>query len=183
MQNSLGFQNGGIFKNKKIMYTADKDKFFVRPAANEDIPLIKNVVFTVLREYGLKPDEAGKDKDLNDIEKNYFSSGGFFGVIVNNTNNQVVGTFGLFAIDKDICELRKMYLLKNERGKGIGRFMMTYAIKIAEEKKFKKITLETISPLKEAISLYRKFGFKEISPVEINSRVDQAFELILKNNS
>ena len=35
--------------------------FFISPAINEDPQAIKNVVFTVLAEYGLIPDEAEKN--------------------------------------------------------------------------------------------------------------------------
>jgi putative acetyltransferase len=154
-------------------------EFQIRPARNEDIPDIKNVVFGVLREYRLFPSETGKDNDLSDIEQYYFNKGGYFGVAVNTNSNEIVGTFGLYKVNNDVCELRKMYLLKKVRGKGLGKCILTYAIQVGIEKHYKKIILETITPLKEAISLYKKRGFVEIIPSEINERVDQAFELIL----
>ncbi len=154
-------------------------KFTIRPANNEDIPAIKNLVFGVLQEYKLKPSEAGKDIDLNDIEQGYFNNRGYFGVAVDTSTNTIVGTFGLFSISKDVCELRKMYLLRQARGQGLGKYILNYAIQLATEKHYTKIFLETISPLKEAISLYKKIGFKEVTPLEINDRVDQAFELDL----
>ena len=155
------------------------NEFIIRPATNNDIPSIKNVVFTTLNEYGLNPQLHGKDSDLDDIERNYFVNNGYFGVTVNIRANIIVGTFGLFAINMDICELRKMYLLKEMRGQGVGKFILNTAIKTAAEKQFRKIILETISPLTAAIALYKQFGFKEVKPKEINERVDQAFELDL----
>jgi putative acetyltransferase len=154
-------------------------EFLVRPATNQDIPSIKKVVFSCLKEHGLNPAIAGKDSDLNDIEENYLSKNGYFGVAVNVITNIIVGTFGLFPVNEDTCELRKMYLLKEVRGKGLGKFILSAAIEIAQEKRYKKIILETISPLTVAISLYKKYGFKEIKPREINERVDQAFELTI----
>jgi len=151
-------------------------EFLIRQSDNNDIPSIKNVVFSVLREYGLEPDETGKDSDLDNIE-NYLFNNGFFAVALAIKTNDIVGTFGLFSINKDVCELRKMYLLKQVRGKGLGKFILNTAINIAKEHHYKKITLETISQLKEAISLYKQYGFKEIVPAEISERVDQAFEL------
>ncbi len=135
------------------------------------------MIFTCLKEYALPPDINGKDSDLNNIEKNYFSNDGFFGVVVNTNTNQIVGTFGLFPVNEKICELRKMYLSKEVRGKGLGKSILNTAINKARDKHYKKIILETISPLTTAISLYKQFGFKEITPREINERVDQAFEL------
>ena len=155
-------------------------EYILRPAGNGDVPAIKNIIFSVLKEYNLKPDEDGKDRDLNDVEQNYFKNNGYFGVAIDVSSDQIVGTFGLSPLSKEVCELRKMYLLKPARGKGLGKFILANAIRIAKEKQYSKIILETISPLKEAISLYKKFGFKEIMPAVINDRVDQAYELKLE---
>jgi putative acetyltransferase len=151
--------------------------FQIRAATNQDIPSIKNVVFSSLSEFGLYPDPSGKDKDLNDIESSYLSNNGFFGVVVHMETNLIVGCFGLFPAHDGVCELRKMYVLKETRGKGLGKFILDTAIYTAREKHYKKIILETISPLTTAIFLYKRYGFKEIKPKEINARVDQAFEL------
>ena len=151
--------------------------FRIREATNRDIPSIKKVVFSSLREFGLNPDEKGKDKDLNDIESSYLSGNGFFGVVVNIETERIVGCFGLFPTNENICELRKMYLLKEMRGRGLGKTILDTAIDIAKEKHYKKVTLETISALKTAIFLYKRYGFKETKPKEVSTRVDQAFEL------
>lgn len=151
--------------------------FRIRAATNQDVPSIKDVVFSSLREFGLYPDSNGKDKDLNDIESSYLSNNGFFGVVVHMETNLIVGCFGLFPMNDSICELRKMYLSKETRGKGLGKFILDAAIHTAREKHYKKIILETISVLTTAIFLYKQYGFKEIKPREINARVDQAFEL------
>lgn len=155
------------------------NNYLIRPANNTDISSINNVVFTSLIEHGLIPEEFGKDKYLNDVEKNYFDAHGYFGVLIEIDTQDVVGTFGLINIDKTTCELQKMYLTTRLRGKGLGKLMMDAAIEKAKELKYKKIVLETVSQLQAAIALYKKFGFVEITPSIINKRVDQAFELIL----
>lgn len=155
----------------------NNNSYNIRAGNNDDILSIKDVVFTSLMEYGLVPEEFGKDNDLNDIEQNYFNPGGYFGVLIEQKSNNVVGTFGLYLAEKDSCELRKMYLKKKCRGKGLGKLMMDAVIEEAKKRNITKITLETISPLKEAIALYKKYGFREIEPAIINKRVDQAFEL------
>jgi GNAT superfamily N-acetyltransferase len=150
--------------------------FIIRPADRNDTNRIREIIFEVLLEYGLSPDEQGKDSDLNDIDESYFNRGGYFGV-VNDLNNKIVGTFGLYRVSNQIYELRKMYLLKEARGMGCGKLILNFAIQMAKEANIVLIQLETISVLKEAISLYKKFGFIETKPKEINDRVDQSFEL------
>src|SRR5205823_14103421 len=92
----------------------------IRPASNQDRDAITSLVFTVLQEYGLRPDPATTDADLADVEANYSAAGGRFDVVVDNAD-VIVGSVGLFRLDRDTCELRKMYLRRNARGQGLGR--------------------------------------------------------------
>ena len=150
----------------------------LRPASNADSEKIKSVVFTVLKEYGLKPDSNSADKDLDSIEESYFSNNGFFGVL--EIENVIVATVGLHKVNENTCELRKMYSLPSQRGKGLGKSIMEFALSKAKELGYSRVILETASPLKEAIGLYKKYGFKEFNPEHLSARCDQAFELHLK---
>lgn len=142
-----------------------------------DIDGIKAVVFSVLREYGLEPDSKSTDKDLESIEDNYFKNGGYFGVV--EENDDIVATVGLHRVDEVTCELRKMYALPNQRGKGLGKGLMDFALNKARKMGFKQIVLETASPLKEAIGLYKRYGFQKFEPEHMVPRCDQAMELKL----
>lgn len=150
----------------------------LRPASNLDSEQIKSVVFTVLKEYGLRPDSNSTDKDLDAIEESYFSNNGFLGVI--EVENVIVATVGLHRVDENTCELRKMYSLPSQRGKGLGKRMLEFALSKARELGYSRVILETASPLKEAIGLYRKYGFRAFNPEHLSTRCDQAFELYLK---
>lgn len=153
------------------------DEYYVVQGTNKDIPAVKEVFFEVLAEYGLSPDESTTDADLNDIEWKYNNNNGYFGLIIHK--NSVVGTFGLFKLTEEICELRKMYLMKEHRGKGIGKYIMNLIINMAKEKGYKQIELETASVLKEAIGLYNKYGFKEVTREHLAHRCDKAYILDL----
>lgn len=149
----------------------------IRLATNQDKEQLQKVIFGVLSEYGLKNDPDGTDADLNDIEANYIAKGGTFVVIENELNN-IVGTGGLYYLRPGVCELRKMYLLKETRGKGLGKKMMEYLLAKAKELGFQRIELETASVLKEAISMYTRYGFRPMNSKDhLASRCDQAYFL------
>lgn len=148
-----------------------------RKATNADASSINEVVFSVLKEYGLKPDPVETDLDLTDLERFYFSTGGHFEVC--ELDGCVVGTWGLYPLTNKSCELRKMYLDPACRGKGLGKLMLDRALKKARELGFHRVELETASILKEAIGLYQKRGFKPIARRHLASRCDQAFELYI----
>jgi GNAT superfamily N-acetyltransferase len=153
----------------------------LRPAGNEDARAIQRLVFAVLREYGLAPDPDGTDADLRDIELNYSRRGGAFEVLEEH-NGRVVGCFGLFPLDARTCELRKMYLARESRGHGLGRRLLESALNKAAELGFRRISLETASVLKEAISLYTRYGFRPYSPDHMSKRCNQAYFLDLSTS-
>lgn len=138
---------------------------------------IQNLVFNVLNEYGLKQGEI--DFCLKDVDLHYFQKGGYFGVLLDQ-NDKIVATGGLYKLDDQSVELRKMYLSSEHRGKGLGKFLLKALIEKAKELGFKRIELETASVLKEAIGLYQKFGFQPFNSDHIAARCDQAYELILR---
>ncbi len=151
----------------------------LRPANNKDRVKVTELVYAVLREYNLKPDPAATDIDLKDIEQSYFERGGTF-YVLEEADGSIIGAYGLYPVDKATCELRKMYLHGSYRGKGLGKLLLEDALSKAGQIEFKKMTLETASVLKEAISLYKSYGFVEYEPEHLSSRCDQAFILTLE---
>jgi putative acetyltransferase len=153
----------------------------VRSATNADVDAVKRLVYRVLREYKLNPEPDGTDADLLDIETNYIKRGGLFEILADE-NDALLGTVGLYPINNEIVELRKMYFDPILRGQGYGKQTLERMIKEARQRGFKKIYLETNSVLKEAISLYQRFGFAPTAEKHA-LRCDQAFILDLENES
>ena len=187
----------------------------LRRATNADCEPVRNLVFAVLGEYGLKPDLASTDADLCDIERSYFQCGGVF-YVLEEEDGSIIGSYGLFPIADSrsagagpracpdgltpcegagnhrglplhapratlpTCELRKMYLHRDYRGKGHGKRLLEHALAEARRLGFKTITLETASVLTEAILLYERYGFHPYQPPHLSPRCDQAYILELK---
>lgn len=151
----------------------------IRPATNADAPAARDLVFSVLAEYGLRGEPGGIDRDLEDIEGSYFAQGGLFEVVENDAG-RLVGTAGLMPIGEGVGELRKMYLLRETRGQGLGKQLLERMLEAARQRGYKRVELETAGVLKEAIALYERYGFK---PIPLHShasaRCDAAFALDL----
>jgi putative acetyltransferase len=82
---------------------------------------------------------------------------------VAEVNGEIVGGGGIYPTDglpEGTCELVKMYLLPQARGLGLGKLLINKCIEQAREKGFKKIYLETMPELKQALDVYAKFGFE-----------------------
>lgn len=162
-----------------IMDIQSINDVIIRVASNRNRERVIALVFSVLSEYGLPPDPESKDSDLNDLENNYIHSGGIFELLEDQKGN-LLGTYGLYPLEKDICELRKMYFVPQIRGRGLGRHILERAVSHARRLGFKTVVLETNSVLKEAIRLYTRFGFVPMQTKHISARVDQTYILNLK---
>jgi putative acetyltransferase len=154
------------------------EKFHLRPAVNKDSRDIKNLIFGILEEYNLSADPQSTDRDLENIEENYTNKKGAFDVIL-NSEGEIIASTGIYRINDKTCELRKMYLLKEYRGIGLGKFLLDHSIEQAKRLGYNKIILETASVLKEAINLYEKYGFRKYKPEHLSSRCDQTYYLII----
>ena len=143
----------------------------VRKAVVGDEEKVLNLVQEVLNLYGLNLNPDDEDLDITDIPKYYTENNGDFEVI--EFKGDIIGSYGIYKIDEETCELRKMYLKGNFQGLGLGNIMIENSFKIAKALKYKRITLQTNSVLYKAIKLYKKYGFEEFSE-EVCTRCDLA---------
>ncbi|EHN70093.1 GNAT family N-acetyltransferase [Aliivibrio fischeri] len=80
-------------------------------------------------------------------------------------NDRVVGGCGLspFNHSATICELKKLFLLPEARGRGFGKTIAGKILKFAKEVGYTQCYLDTLSSMKSAIFLYEDLGFKRLS--------------------
>jgi len=168
----------GAEENRKSRIEAGFRGYSIRRAGADDAAAIRKVVDDVLAEYGLRSDPSGTDSDLADIDASYLARGGLFEVAT-GSDGSIAGCCGIFMLDNATCELRKMYLLKEARGHGIGGRLLQRALAFARNRGYRRVELETASALKEAIALYAGAGFVPIKRAHLAPRCDQAFALDL----
>ena len=82
---------------------------------------------------------------------------------------QVAGCVALHRLEERICEMKRLYLRQQLRGKGIGRALADRIISEARQIGYQRIRLDTVEPvMKDAVEMYRKLGFREIAPYRAN---------------
>ena len=116
-------------------------------------------------------------KDMNDIQKSYFENGGVF--LVMTENDQLICTGAIRQLEGDICELKRLWLLTEYHGQGLGYRMLQECLAFAREKGYKRIRLET-DPVAQsrALKFYKGLGFYEI-PSYTDRGDEVALELVL----
>lgn len=104
----------------------------------------------------------------DDIPSMVYSRNGGRLLVARDEKNEVVGTVGIIVSDDDLKkkrgELVRLSVRKKSRGKGIGKYLLSFLINYAKnELKLSALHLETSNVFVSAIGLYVKYGFKESS--------------------
>jgi putative acetyltransferase len=102
--------------------------------------------------------------DLDNVRSHYFEQGGTFLVLVDES--RVVGMGGIRRLDDDTCELKRMWFLKEYRGKGLGTKLGLRLFDFAREAGYKKVRLDVFQPDKQqqAVRCYERLGFYRVEP-------------------
>ncbi|PWL38625.1 GNAT family N-acetyltransferase [Flagellimonas aquimarina] len=136
----------------------------IREITPNDNAQVAQVVRKVLLEMGVpKIGTAYADKALDDMHGNYNSPKATYFVI--EDNGQIIGCAGIAQLDNyegNVCELQKMYLLKEARGRGLGAKMIKVCLERAKSYGFDQCYLETMPYMKAAQKLYKNNGFEYI---------------------
>lgn len=82
---------------------------------------------------------------------------------------QLAGCVALHKIDDATCEMKRLYLRPQFRGKRVGRALADRIIFEARTIGYHRMRLDTVEPvMKDAVVMYRKIGFEEIDPYRAN---------------
>jgi len=83
-------------------------------------------------------------------------------VIVAYQHGEPVGCGAIRKYADDTVEVKRMYVLENQRGKGIASALLNELETWAKELNYKKCILETGKRQSEAVNLYHKNGYNMI---------------------
>lgn len=94
------------------------------------------------------------------------------------SDNKAIGCVGIRYFEKDVCEMKRLYVKPKYRGKNAGKELAVSAIKSGRALGYKYMRLDTLSSMEIANHLYKLLGFMEISPYR-NNPIDGAIYMEL----
>ncbi len=108
--------------------------------------------------FALEPEDT---ELLSDPEAKILATGGhiFVAVAGQDKEEEVVGCFALLPLPGNTLRLARMTVREDQRGKGVGRRLLSHAILTAQALHARRLVLETSGKLESAVHLYQTAGF------------------------
>jgi ribosomal protein S18 acetylase RimI-like enzyme len=107
------------------------------------------------------------DQELAELPGDYAPPQGR--MVLATSGGQSAGCVALHRLGDEVCEMKRLYVRPQFRGKGLGRTLAKRIIEEAGAIGYKKLRLDTVEPvMRTAVAMYREFGFREIAPYRSN---------------
>jgi len=142
-----------------------EENVIIRKIKPNENAVLASIIRTSLAEFGAnKPGTVYFDSTTDHLYEMFQEPGSAY--FVAEQNEQVLGGAGIYpseGLPPQTCELVKMYLLSEARGKGLGKLLIDKSIDFARRFGYRQVYIETMPELRKAVSIYEKFGFEYLN--------------------
>lgn len=135
--------------------------------SSEQVARIRELFLEYAGSLGFSLCFQGFDRELAELPGDYAPPDGR--LLLAECESVTAGCVALHKLDRGICEMKRLYLRPQFRGKGLGRALAESVIAEARSIGYQNMRLDTVEPvMKDAVALYRQLGFEEIEPYRPN---------------
>jgi ribosomal protein S18 acetylase RimI-like enzyme len=108
----------------------------------------------------------GFDEELAALPGDYARPRGR--LLVARVGGRSVGCVAMRPLGARVCEMKRLYVRPQDRGRAAGRSLAEAVISAAREEGYERMRLDTLPQMVEAQPLYESLGFREIEPYYAN---------------
>jgi len=139
----------------------------IRDAASEkDIEVVRELFLEYQAAIGVNLCFQSFGEELATLPGAYSRPSGRLMLAVDGPS--ILGCVGLRPLDRTDCEMKRLYVRPQGRGLGVGRVLVTTVLDEARAVGYRRVLLDTLPPMREAIALYRSLGFADAAPYRDN---------------
>lgn len=156
-----------IIRNNYAVSSVLKDLTFAQAESPTQIAQARELFLEYAQSLGFSLCFQNFDKELEGLPGHYALPKGR--LLLAEYECQLAGCVAMRALEPGVSEMKRLYLRPQFRGKGLGRALANRIIVEARQVGYRQMRLDTVEPvMKDAVGMYRKLGFKEISPYRSN---------------
>lgn len=146
--------------------------YTIRDIKTEDNQAIAKIIRQGLMDFdAAKPGTVFYDDTTDNLYEVFRKEKSFYFILL--VDREIIGGAGVYpteGLEENTCELVKLYLKANFRGKGYGKILMNHCIEKAKTLKYQYMYLESMPELNIAIPLYERYGFEYLKAPMGNSK-------------
>ena len=134
-------------------------------SAQGDIEEVRKLFREYAESLGVQLDFQDFEREVSQLPGEYAAPDGV--LLVAEEKGEYLGCVALRRIgapDSSTCEMKRLYVRPEVRGRSLGRRLSRDVISRATEMGYAKMVLDTLGRLKAAMKLYESLGFKRTSP-------------------
>ncbi len=134
----------------------------VHASSQEQMSIVRELFIEYAQSLNVSLCFENLDKEVSELPGVYAPPHG--GILLAEDGAKIAGCVALKKVDNRVCEMKRLYVRVEFRGKGLGKKL---AMSIGDEARkmgYERMRLDTLPSMKEAIALYHSLGFVEIPP-------------------
>jgi ribosomal protein S18 acetylase RimI-like enzyme len=140
---------------------------FQQAESTEHIATIRELFLEYAQSLGFSLCFQGFDQELAGLPGDYGPPAGR--LILVTQAGEAAGCVALHRFDAEHCEMKRLYVRPQFRGRGLGLHLAERIIADARQIGYKYLRLDTVEPvMRTAVEMYRRLGFVEIVPYRSN---------------
>jgi putative acetyltransferase len=133
----------------------------------EQFALIRELFLEYAQSLGFSLCFQSFDEELASLPGDYAPPDGR--LLLATHDSEPAGCVALHKLAPEVCEMKRLYVRPQFRGKGVGKSLAERIINEARVIGYKQLRLDTVEPvMRTAVGMYRMLGFREIAPYRQN---------------
>ena len=144
-------------------------------------PALESCFKSCVEALGWEYQPFGRHSDIAAIEETYMRNGRFWCIF---DDDELIGTAAARCIDNKnrIAELKRLYVLPEQQGKGYGGLLFKIALGYVKEQGYRTVRVDTRHDREASLHIIDKYRFRRVEKYNDNSFAGLYFELDLTKN-